>query len=336
MRQFHTIFIFFVFAFTPVFFVHAATVSIDPQKGSFGPGDTFVLTVRLDLGLDECVNAATVELVYPKDLVNASAVSKGESLLTLWPSEPMVDQAQGLVSFSGGIPGGYCGRVQGDPGKTNILAKIVFSIPGTPVSKMASGPVSLDMTFGANTQVLLNDGFGTPAPLTFIGGAYMRTLTNSGASNEWLDIVHADTTPPDIFTATISQDPKTFQGKYFLVFSAIDKQSGVHHFEVQEDDPKRFGYIRGKYEKTSFVNATSPYVLRDQELGSRIIVRAIDHAGNVQEAIVAPKGENTMTKASGGRVSSSWWYALGGLVLLLVIAVFVYIFRKKAPPVSEV
>ena len=99
----------------------AATLSLDPVEGSFGPGDMFVVTVRVDTDKDECINAADVAVAFPKDLVKVSAVSKGESLMTLWTDGPLIENEKGSVSWSGGIPGGYCGRVLGDPGKTNIL-----------------------------------------------------------------------------------------------------------------------------------------------------------------------------------------------------------------------
>ncbi len=332
LRFLQRFFISILLAVSPVFLAHAATLSIDPATGDFGPGDTFVLTVRLDLALDECVNAANIALNYPSDWMKASAVSKGESLLTLWPEEPLVLHEKGTVSFSGGIPAGYCGRVEGDPGKTNILGKIVFSIPGNMIGgKTATGSTPLELSFSPDSEVLANDGFGTPVPLALRGGAYVRTLTSSGKGNEWLDIVHGDDLPPDIFTAALITDPKTFQGKYFIVFSTVDKQSGVHHYEVQEDDPARFGMVRGKAgEQALFITATSPYVLRDQELGSRIIIRAIDHAGNVQETILPPKDGlgASNTKAPGGRVSQVWWYALGGVLLALSLVIGVRILRK--------
>ena len=323
-----------VMLFTPLF-VHAATLSIDPEGGTFGPGDTFVLTVRLDTGLDECVNATTIELRYPTDWMKASAVSKGESLLTLWTEEPKVDHENGIVRFEGGIPAGYCGRIQGDPGKTNVLAKVIFSIPGNMIGgKVATGPEPLPVSFGPATVVLLNDGFGTPAPLTLVSGAYTRVLTSLGRRNEWLDIVQQDNIAPDLFSIALESEKNTFQGKYFIIFSTVDKQSGVHHYEVMEDDPQRFGLTRTKEgEKALFVSATSPYVLSDQQLGSRVIVRAFDHAGNVQEAIMAPRsGTSTSVSISnlGSKENRTLLYALGGVMLVIVLGILGFaIYRRR-------
>jgi hypothetical protein len=306
----------------------AATLSIDPEILIVGPGDNFVATIRIETLPDECVNAVSVELLYPSDWMNASAVSKGESLMTLWPDEPSVDREKGRVFFSGGIPAGYCGRVQGDPGKTNILAKVIFSIPGNMIGgKVATGEVALPIIFGSSTKVLLNDGFGTPAPLLLKHTEYVRTLTSSGMKNEWLDVVHADNTPPDLFTITVEHDAHAFDGQNFIIFSAVDKQSGIHHYEVMEDDPVNLGFVYGKKVKSSFVVTASPYVLTDQTLQSRIIVRAYDHAGNMQEAVHAPTNGTSTTGLSGRnnmRHTFSELFSLqmiGGIFTLILLAV---------------
>jgi hypothetical protein len=57
-----------------------------------------------------------------------------------------------------------------------------------------------------------------------------------------------------------------FGGLYYIVFSTVDKQSGVDHYEVFEN---------GAWEKV-----VSPYKLPDQSLKSEIKVKAIDKAGN--------------------------------------------------------
>ena len=327
------IFLFFIFYFLLFASASAATLSIDPETKSVGPGDTFMATIRLDTLPDECVNAVSIELDYPPEWANASAVSKGESLLSLWPDEPAVDREHGKVTLSGGIPAGYCGRVQGDPGRTNIIAKIIFSIPGNMIGgKIATGPVNLPITFGSSTKVLLNDGFGSPAPLILHSGVYVRTLESQGLKNEWLDIVHADNTPPDLFTIAVEHDPHTFDGKYFIVFSAIDKQSGIQHYEVTEDDPRKLGFAYGKETHASFITATSPYVLTDQSLQSRIIVRAYDHAGNIQEAVHAPMHSTSTTGFSDTRTPwrmTSVRMIAGGILALLFIAIWELRARRK-------
>lgn len=311
---------------------YAATLSLDPSTGSYGPGDTFMVTVRIDPGIDECINAVSGEIDYPHDILKASAVSKGESLLTLWPEEPSVDLEKGIVRFGGGIPAGYCGRVQGDPGKTNILAKIVFSVTANFVDgKLASSSSPIVLSFGPETEVLLNDGFGTKAPLITKGANFVRSNKPGKPNNEWLDIVHGDKMPPDLFTVKLESDPNTFQGKYFIVFSTVDKQSGVHHYEVTEDDPDHPGYILGDRNMHAVpVVATSPYVLKDQTLGSRVTVRAYDHAGNTEEALLAPKNSSSLMVAqTKTRDDGSIWWYVGVVLAVIVIGVSIFYARKR-------
>lgn len=300
----------------------AAVLSLDPVRGNFGPGDMFVMTVRIDTGVDECINASDVDIVFPSSLVKVTAVSKGESLMTLWTDGPLIENEKGKVSWSGGIPGGYCGRVVGDPGKTNILGKVVFTVLST---KDSAGEIPMEFTFGSSTKVLLNDGFGSVAPLEVKSAAITRTLRSSGVKNEWLDIVRSDTTPPDQFDVSIHHDPSTLYGKYFIIFSTVDKQSGVDHFEVMEDDPARIGFIIGGNEHASFQPVTSPYVLRDQSLKSRVTVRAIDNAGNIEQAILPPSSGAFSTIAANdtGSISSQyqdvWWFVLVGIFALILV-----------------
>ncbi len=312
-------------------FAHATTLTLDPASGSFGPGDMFVVTARIDTDQNECINAATVNLVFPKNLVKVTAVSKGESLMSLWADEPLINNDNGEVSWSGGIPGGYCGRVLGDPGKTNILGKVVFTILSTSeVSQL--GEAEIPLRYGSSTQVLLNDGFGTIAPLTTKGATFTRVLRSSGVKNEWLDIVRADTLPPDPFTASIQRDDSTYAGKYFIVFSSIDKQSGVSHFEVMEDDPLRLGFEREGNVRAEFKSATSPYLLRDQSLRSRIVVRAIDNAGNIQETIIPPSNGalsiGGIRDASTSGLGAVLWFVLA-LVFIAVLVFMYFVYQKK-------
>ncbi len=316
-------------------FASAATVSLDPASGSFGPGDMFIVTVRLDTDPGECINAANIELNYPTQWLRATAFSKGESLLSLWPEEPVIDIEHGKVTFSGGIPAGYCGRVQGDPGKTNILGKVVFSVAPNPVTGNApTGSFPVAITFASSTtKILENDGFGTEAVLTKTDASITRTLVSLGKTNQWTDIVGKDTTPPDDFTIMVTHDANTFGGKFFIVFSTVDKQSGVHHYEVMEDDPARLGFTYGKNVKSEWKTVTSPYVLADQTLQSRVTVRAVDNAGNIQEKILAPANgdlslpKNIATSGTAGVIGA--WCVIAALIGVLMGGILLYIRRRK-------
>lgn len=273
--------ILFLILFLSPFISNAATLRLDPETNNVGIGDVFVVSVRIDVDKDECVNAGNVVINYPTNILRLNTLSKGESIFTLWLDEK-VDHNIGQASFTSGIPGGYCGHTSGDPGKTNIIGKLVFQYIGNNI-----GDVS-NISFDPLTEIILNDGLGTKAELI----AYPTTVTaipSNKTKNEWLDFVKKDTFPPEIFTPIIIQDTTIAESPYVVVFDTIDKQSGVEHYEIVEEDPRSFGFRIGSRIKAKLSQAKSPYILQDQSLSSRIVIRAYDHAGNMEEQIIPPK-----------------------------------------------
>ena len=164
-------------------------------------------------------------------------------------------------------------------------------------------------------------------------------LTSSGKTNQWTDIVGADTTPPDDFAITVAHDANTFDGKFFIVFSTVDKQSGVHHYEVMEDDPARLGFVYGKSVKSEWKTVTSPYLLADQTLESRVVVRAIDNAGNIQEKILGPTNgdrsppKRTTSSGSAGVIGA--WCVVAALTGILMGGILLFIRRRKQGDAPE-
>lgn len=236
----------------------AATIYVSPTEGKYGVSDTFIADIRLD-NQNECVNAAHVEVRYPVDSLRAVDFSKGGSILSLWVEEPKIDTNAGVVTFSGGIPGGYCGRIPGDPVLSNVLGKIVFSVIGA-TQKTAQVSVA------GTSVVYLNDGLATPAKLTTQGGTYELVTTPQLGANPWLDQVGEDKTPPDEFAVTVESTRRVFGGNYYAVFATQDKQSGIDHYEI--------------FERGAWRTVTSPHELKDQYLLGGIQVKAIDKAGN--------------------------------------------------------
>ena len=178
-----------------------------------------------------------------------------------------------------------------------------------------STELPLQVAIAPDSQVALNDGRGTLAPLRLADATYTRLLASKGHPNEWLEAVGADDIPPDSFRVEVRQDSGTFAGKFFAVWSTVDKQTGIHHYEIREDDPERLGFSLETKKEVFYVDATSPYVLEDQSLRSSISVIAYDHAGNKYEAIALPVNgtSSPFAKNVGG---SYWWLSI---VLILLI-----------------
>ena len=260
-----------LFLVTPLF-VYGAVLYLEPAEGKYQPGDTFVVEIKIDTE-GECINTVEANLNFSQ-ILKVVDFSQGKSIITLWVKSPEINQELGLISFSGGIPGGYCGRIPGDPGVSNLLGRIVFQVRETDAK--LEHETDAKVKFLDSSEVLLNDGFGTPAKLNAQGVVFTILPQKEGPTREeWQKELIADTIPPEPFAIEIHQYPLIFEGKYFIIFSTTDKQTGLDYFEVKEG-------------KKDFKKASSPYLLEDQALGKKIIVRAYDKAGNYQEAEIKP------------------------------------------------
>jgi hypothetical protein len=238
----------------------AASIYLDPDTGTYGPGDTFIVNVRLNTN-GECINAANVALTYPADTLRAVDFSKGGSIFSLWVNEPKLDTQKGTISFAGGIPGGYCGRVQGDPLLTNTIGKVIFT-----VSQSSAKQAVIRLSSGSS--LYLNDGRGTKITPELNTSVITFAPNRTQDSNPWLTQVGADTIPPEAFDVQVESTRSVFGGKYYAIFSTVDKQSGVDHYEMN---------VNGLWQKV-----TSPHIVEDSAVQSGLEVRAVDKAGNIR------------------------------------------------------
>jgi hypothetical protein len=272
-------------AFAMPFAAFAAQIYLDPAAGKYPPGVTFAVDVRLD-NENQCVNAAEVNISYPKDVIQAVAASNGDSIFSLWIKTPTIYSDYGLVSLVGGLPGGYCGRVAGDASLSNKLATIYFRFPTSTSQNSSTLPRSAQISFLDGTRAILNDGAGTPAKLTTSGATYTQILKGKYASLDvWQAAISSDTTPPDPFTIDTYRDPSLFDNQWFAVFSTVDKQTGIDHYEVAEVPTKMQSLPESQW---NWFRAVSPYLIKDQSNNNMIAVRAIDAAGNIRSERFTP------------------------------------------------
>jgi len=123
-------------------------------------------------------------------------------------------------------------------------------------------------------------------------GIYYFSLRQKLLGKDWQKEVSRframiDATSPEEFKPEIGKAPAVFEGKYFIAFSTIDKQTGIDYYEILEADKR--GYQRGTIRKAEWKKGSSPYLLEDQSLRSVIKVKAVDKAGNERiEEIVPP------------------------------------------------
>lgn len=275
----------------------AATLYMDPGTVEIERGDTIKVSVRLDTDEDECVNAVDGVITY-SDQIKLVDVSRGASIFSMWVEDPKIDDANNTVTFAGGIPNGYCGRIAGDPRLTNVIVDLVFQSPGFVIG--ASDSATATVAFSPQTQVLLNDGFGTRAEADLFGSSIVLRKNKGGQMrDEWSEVVDADVQPPQEFSISLDRSENAFDNRYFITFNTTDKQSGIDRYEVMEEPLSERNFFSWGREDAPWKEVVSPYKLTDQSLNSTIRVRAIDKAGNEYVATLVPEeAQRTMTNES--------------------------------------
>lgn len=266
---------------------NAALLYFDPSSLDVHRGDTATVALRLDTDEGECVNTVSGVIRYDAS-VRAVDVSRGSSILNIWLEEPTINETEHTVAFTAGITNGYCGRIPGDPSLTNVVLELVLRSPGFNIGG-GSNPTAR-VWLDDSTQVLLNDGLGTPATLS-LQDAEVNLLATAGSApqDEWRAEVQADKEAPADFAITLTRDEVAFNGKYFIVFSTTDKQSGIDHYEVMEEPLSELGTFRWGRADAPWVPVESPHILADQTLNSTIRVKAFDKAGNTRIATLVPE-----------------------------------------------
>lgn len=270
--------------------VLAAKLYLEPAQGEYYQGDTFIVEIRLDTE-KENINAAEVNLTFSQDILEVKDLSSGNSILTFWVKEPTFSNQKGKVSFIGGIPGSYLG-------KDGVLGKIIFKV------KEGGEEREAEIKFLDNSKVLLSDKKGTEAILT-TQEAIFKILPEipEVIKKEWQEELEKDKIPPEPFKIEISQNSSIFEGKYFIVFSTTDKQTGIDHYEVKEGERK-------------WKKAQSPYLLENQSLGEKIKVKVIDKAGNERIQMIKPGRIEIEKKIS--------WKNIFPWIILIIIGIGIF------------
>lgn len=305
----------------------AAALYMEPNNAEISRGDTIAVAIRLDTdeASDECVNVIDATIKYSENIEPVDT-TRGNSIMSVWLEEPTINKEERTITFAGGIPNGYCGRIIGDPRLTNVVLEMLFRSPGMFVGAVSDVDTAT-IEFAPETRALLNDGFGTDAQLATYGTTInlLKGVANT-ISNEWSDRIEADNIPPEEFAIELVRTPNAFSNKYIIVFSTTDKQSGIDHYEVLEEPFDEFELFRWGAETAPWITTRSPYELEDQTLNSTIRVRAIDKAGNEYVATLVPdESQRSMT------TQSKLLVALIGtaMVGLIIVGVLTFIWLRR-------
>ncbi len=231
--------------------VEAAEIFFGARNPSVGIESIFEVGVFLKTD-GENINAVQGKITFPDSLLKLKEVRDGNSLVNLWikkpeaglPSEALAKE--GEIIFSGLVPGGFIGE-------DGYLFSLFFETKQKGQARIIA----------ADEQILLADGQGSKASVK--QAPLVISIKDTQKVDELPPLNDLDS--PEFFTPQTAQDPSVFDGKWFLVFAAQDKASGISHYEIQEG-------VR------AWEEAASPYLLEDQNLRSSIAVKAVDKAGN--------------------------------------------------------
>lgn len=285
----------------------AASLSFQSANTDWPTQGTQVVEVAIS-STGEVVNAIQGTISYPSDLVDILAISHGGSTFTLWPDEPKFDPEAGLITFSAGLPNG-----------SYVDAGEVFTL-----LVQAKQQGSVQFTFIPNqTAVYLNDGFATPAVLTFEEPIYqvvtalhdglIVTSTSHPEEHRWYPATTFMAQWPKKAGASYSfqmvQQPnqavddlpdETIELDAYGQYSIKDLSDGVHYFMVKEKVSEEAGWSEPVV-RTVMVDSTPPLqfsTIRQQTAeefdGSPFLVfSTTDNTSGVDHYVVTESGSST-------------------------------------------
>lgn len=270
-----------------VFAIDFETFYFESKSSTIKVGEEVKVKVLMKSG-KSAVNGVSLEINFDDENLEYIGVNDSGSVITNWVLRPT--QNGSSVKMEGIIPGGFIGTALPEFGVFGDTEIVTLLFKGK-----KEGESKIVFNEG---NIYLSDGMGTiVSPFLF-----EKNITISGFLKEEPDS-SKDKTPPANFEAKIIQHRDIANGKYVLIFDTYDTESGFSHFEVSEDGG------------SSFVSATSPYILSTQSGKGDIIVRAYDNAGNFSEDRVSiPE-------------SGFGWFII--LIGALIIVVFSIKYKKK-------
>lgn len=270
---------FFIFTHSAL----AAGLFFDTSNTEIKTGSFFEVTVILN-SPEQKINAVEGSVYFPGDLLNFVNIRENNSIINFWVEKPQV-KTNNSINFSGIVPGGYLGE--------GNLFKIIFKTKAT-------GQGELDFK---DVKVLLNDGLGTELSVSQKNLSFIVS-DQAPVQNEVVIVDLSDQYPPEPFTPIITKIPEIAGDNYVLVFATQDKDSGVDYYQVKE----------GLH---AFVNAESPYVLKNQKLDKKIIVKAFDKSGNVRQVTIAAVNVH------------NWYENFWIFVIILLVVLFYLAYRYQ-------
>lgn len=272
-------------------------------------GQTFF--VRLLLNSANPINAISGNIRYSGELLEMQAVNYQRSIFALWQQTPNHSPQTNQLVFTGGLPN------PGFTGENGEVVQVAFKA-------RALGTATIQLL--SNSQVLLNDGQGSSADWSTSPYVVQihKAITEPTPPPTELAPSQKDTTPPSNLELLIGHDSNLFEGAWFAVFQAEDKESGIDYYEIAELDSNQTYPT-----DTNWRKANSPYRLLKQEQNTKVFLKAVDKSGNV--SVISE--ERRLRSIS---LPTQNWHILLMLSIILglglVLPIFVYHRKKLEAP----
>lgn len=255
--------LFLIIGFVPSI-TNAASIYFETTKNTVSVGDIFIVSAKID-SKEASINSVEGDFVLDinDNNVVVNDFSLAKSIFSLWPRTPSLSEDGNIISFVGGVPGGF-----------NLDKAILFNII---LEANKEGDIKISPK---NIAIFANDGKGTRVPVE-VKSLDIKVLPKNDALasiNEWATLVSSDKTNPEDFDIVVGKDSTLFEGKRFAFFTAVDNQSGISYYEVSENDKPA-------------IRSGSMYVLENQ--GGEDInlkVTAYDKAGNKTDSVYKNPG----------------------------------------------
>jgi hypothetical protein len=126
----------------------AATLFMLPKAAELQIGQTFDLEVRVNTE-NQGFNAAQAVIQFPKDILEVKSIdsSPGGTIFNFWLEEPQFSNADGKISFIGGVTNGVIGA------SIQIL-KIKFTVKGVGNDNIVISDAAITASDGSGTNIL--------------------------------------------------------------------------------------------------------------------------------------------------------------------------------------
>ncbi|MFH1346973.1 MAG: cohesin domain-containing protein [Spirochaetota bacterium] len=276
--------------------VSAAQMFLDAKTTQVQIGEKFEVNLSVNAEKDY-INAFEGKIIFPSDLLDLKEIRDGNTIVNFWIEKPHslwmtanTETNNNEIIFSGVTPGGFNGG-------NGLIFSAIFEAK-------KEGTANFEIN---DARVLRNDGTGSAAVLAV---APFKIMISKGASAEIPALPKIeDREQPESFAPEIAKDESIFGGKWFVVFVAQDKASGIDHYEIKESRQELFSIF------DNWVTAESPYILNDQELRSFIFMKAIDKSGNKRIIRIAPRNALPWYKNY-----ENWVIIIAGILMALFAA----------------